>query len=79
MFRVNCPIEVIEWGLEGVDGMIIQNFSSVQPNPLQDTLNNAYFISSDQVSIYDDQTYRIVVRGVDLMEEVHILKIMAHL
>ena len=32
---------LIEWGMESVDGMIVLNLSSVQPNPLQDTLNNA--------------------------------------
>ena len=74
MFGVNRPMEVIEWGLESIDGMIVLNFSSVQSNSLQDTLNNACFISSDQVSPYDNQTYRIVVRGVDLTGEAHILK-----
>ena len=30
MFGVNCPMEVIEWGLESVDGMIVLNFSTTK-------------------------------------------------
>ena len=30
MFEVNCPMEVIEWGLESVDGMIVLNFSTTK-------------------------------------------------
>ena len=51
MFGVNCQMETIEWGMESVSGMIVLSFSSVQANPLQDTLNNAYSLSSDQVSL----------------------------
>lgn len=73
-FGVNCPMRSVEWAIENIDGNLVLNFTSVEPNAVGGVTNNQYFVSTDHVRLNDDEAYRIVVRGVDYSGRLHLLK-----
>lgn len=71
----NCPLQGAHWLVETADGMLVHNVTGVNTAEfIGNMLDNHYFVSSDQVSLYNDETYRIVVRATDHTGEVHILQ-----
>ena len=73
-FGINCPMRSVEWAIENVDGNLVQNFTSVEPHPVGGATSNDYFVSSNQVQLFDNEAYRIIVRGVDYTGRLHLLK-----
>ena len=71
-FGINCPMRSVEWSVQGVDGVVVKNFTEIDLKTAQYS-NNTYSFSTDQV-MYDDETYRLIVRGVDYSGQVHVLK-----
>ena len=79
-FRIgtNCPLASVQWAVESVDGMIVQDYVNVDleaemnGNAVDDT--NTIFVTTDQVQQFDDETYRILLQAVDLAGEVHVLR-----
>ena len=73
----NCPIRSAQWAVESVDGMMAQDYVNVSiPDTvaLGNHVENTFFLNSDQVQLFDDETYRILVQAVDYGGEVHILR-----
>ena len=73
----NCPIRSAQWAVESVDGMMAQDYVNVSiPDTvaLGNHVENTFFLNSDQVQLFDDETYRILVQAVDYSREVHTLR-----
>ena len=72
---VNCPIQRAQWGVESVDGMLAQDYIEVEyvANSLTQ-LNNTFSLTSDQVTLYNDESYRVLFQAVDYSGEVFILR-----
>ena len=47
----------VEWAIENVDGNLVQNFTSVEPHPVGGVTSNDYFVSSNQVQLFDNETH----------------------
>ena len=73
-FGVNCPMKRLEWAVESVDGALVKEFTEIDPNPISEELENTYKLSTDQAQLYEDETYRLLVRGIDYSGEVHVIK-----
>ena len=74
----NCPLASVQWAVESVDGMIVQDYVDIN---LEDETSgdaaddtNTIFVTTDQVQLFDDETYRILLQAVDLVGEVRILR-----
>ena len=72
-FGVNCPIRDGRWAVEGVDGNLTQAYVNLDTVQFQQEFNQ-FHVSSDQVRLYNDETYRILVQVTDFSGEVHILR-----
>lgn len=71
----NCPLQSAHWLVETVDGMLVQNVTNAHAaEPTDNILDNRYFVSSDYINLYNDETYRIVVQATDYTGEVYILQ-----
>ena len=77
---VNCPVREVLWAVESVDGSYVMNFtevtdiSGVRLSQGDDKINNLFFLSTDQLTLYDDETYRVVVRITDVTGREYFLK-----
>ena len=75
-FGTNCPIQQFRWALESADSLIVQDYITTSV-PLQlvtpSLVNNTFFISSDQVDLFNGETYRVLVQATDLTGRVHML------
>ena len=69
---VNCPLASIQWAVEAADGMIVLNFTSV--NIVDGTFNGSYFLSSNDLSLYNCETYRAIVQATDHTGRNYLLK-----
>ena len=69
---VNCPIRMAQWAVESVDGMLAQDYIEVEGLTLD--LNNTFFLTSDRVSLYSDESYRVLFQAVDYSGEAFILQ-----
>ena len=61
-YGINCPLKYIEWSVERADGVITKNISQISV-PSTITLHEVFSISSDQVILQNQETYRLVVQG----------------
>lgn len=60
-YSVNCPLKSLEWAVEGTDGIIVKNFTDI---PLTDNYHEMDFtFSTDQITLYNGETYRLIIRG----------------
>lgn len=73
-FGVNCPIRQGRWAVEGVDGNLTQPYTDLDPFQYQNPLGNVFRVTSDQVVLYEKETYRVLVQVTDYSGEVHILR-----
>ena len=75
---VNCPIRSAQWAVESVDGMLAQDYIEVEPpsstDPLDLSRRNTFFLTSDQVTLYPDESYRVLFQAVDYSGETFILR-----
>ena len=69
---VNCPLESIRWAVEAADGMRVLNFTAVEIS--DSVFNGSYFLSSRDVSLYNDETYRVLVEVTDRSGRIYLLK-----
>ena len=73
-FGVNCPIRHGRWAVASVDGNMTQPYIDLESNQFQTPPGTTYQISSDQVQLFNEETYRILVQVADWNGEVHILR-----
>jgi hypothetical protein len=73
-FGVNCPIRRGRWAVESVDGNLTQAYFDLNIPPFENSVRNTFHVISDQVQLFDDETYRILVQATDFSGEVHILR-----
>ena len=69
---VNCPLESIRWAVEAADGLRVLNFTAVEVT--DEVFNGSYFLSTHDVSLYNDETYRVIVEALDRSSRIHLLK-----
>ena len=72
-FGVNCPMKTLEWSIVGIDGLAMKNFTELELE-VPKYLTNNYEFETDQVMLYDDETYQLIVRGIDYTGQVHVIK-----
>ena len=75
---VNCPIRSGQWAVESVDGMLAQDYIELEvqqdsANPF-DLNSNTFFLNSDRVTLYSDESYRVLFQAVDYSGEIFILR-----
>ena len=78
-FGVNCPIQEYRWAVESADGMMVQGYITtslnLQTSSLLPTLvDNTFPVSTDQIQLYNGETYRVLVQATDLTGRVHVLR-----
>lgn len=73
-FGVNCPIRRGRWAVESADGNLTQSYVDLNIPRFQNPLGNTFHVISDQVQLFHDETYRVLVQVTDLGGEVHILR-----
>ena len=72
---VNCPIQRAQWAVESVDGLLAQDYIEVEDvTDSLNRLNNTFLLSSDRVTLYHDESYRVLFQAVDYSGEVFILQ-----
>ena len=72
---VNCPIQTAQWAVEGVDGILTQDYIEVETSSNSlNTRRNTFFLSSDRVLLYNDESYRVLFQAVDYSGETSILQ-----
>ena len=71
---VNCPIREGRWAVESVDGNLTQPYVYLDINQFQNPIENTFHVFSDQLLLFNDETYRILVQVTDYTGEVHILR-----
>lgn len=71
---VNCPIRRGQWAVESVDGNLSQLYVYLDTSKFQNPLENTFRVTSDQVQLFSNETYRILVQATDFSGEVHILR-----
>ena len=76
---VNCPLRSLHWAVEGIDGLFDMNFTEVSNLQEAQTVtdpnqSNTFQLRSDNLRLYDDQTYRVIVRAFDVTGRRHLLR-----
>ena len=74
---VNCPIRSAQWAVESIDSMLAQDYIEVELQGATDPLDlnrNTIFLASDQVTLYSDESYRVLFQAVDYSGETFILR-----
>ena len=76
---INCPLRSLHWAVEGIDGLFDMNFTEVSNLQQAKTgtdpdVSNTFQLRSDRLRLYDDQTYRVVVRAYDITGRRHLLR-----
>ena len=75
-----CPLRSAEWALEATDGELVQPFVEISNlSPLETGggspySSNTYRVSSDQLALYHNETYRLIVRAFDVTGRRHLLR-----
>jgi len=72
-FGANCPIRSGRWAVESVDGNLTQPYTNLkltEENPPGATIQ----VRTDQVQLFNEETYRVLLQVTDLSGEVHILR-----
>lgn len=71
----NCPLVEAHWAVESTDGELVQDYVAVAiPGFSGDLVDNTFALSTDQLTLHDDETYRLLVQATDHTGEVHILR-----
>ena len=74
-FGVNCPIQEFQWAVESADGLLVQDYVTTATSWQSTTsVNNTFFVTTDQVDLYNGETYRVLVQARDLTGKVHVLR-----
>ena len=69
---INCPLVSIQWAVEAVDGMRVLNFTTA--SVVDSTFNGSYYLSSRDLSLYNGETYRVIVSAIDHTGRTYLLK-----
>lgn len=73
-FGVNCPIRRGQWAVESADGNLTQPYVELNIPRFQNQVRNTFHVISDQVQLFHDETYRVLVQVTDFSGEVHALR-----
>lgn len=72
---INCPIQMARWTVENADGMLAQDYIEHEIPTTEPLSNgNTFFLSSDRITLYHDESYRVLFQGMDYSGEVFILR-----
>lgn len=71
-FGVNCPIRAGQWAVENVDGNLTQPYVDLDIIQFQNSVGNLFHVATDQVQLFSNETYRVLVQVIDFTGEVHI-------
>ena len=76
---INCPLRSLHWAVEGIDGLFDMNFTEVSSlqeaqAEIDPSQSNTFQLRSGNLRLYDDQTYRVIVRTYDVTGRRHLLR-----
>ena len=71
----HCPISYVRWSVEDTNGTVVSDYldALLPPHEGRD-VNNEVLLSTDQVQLYNEETYRVLVQARDMTGEVFILR-----
>ena len=71
----NCPPSYTRWAVEDTSGTVVQEYTDIEvPSPSDGALVRTFYLFSDQVRLYNEESYRILVQAVDYSGEVVVLR-----
>lgn len=72
---INCPLSYARWAVEDTSGTVVQEYADIEvPSPSDGDLVSTFYLFSDQVRLYNEESYRILVQAVDYSGEVVVLR-----
>ena len=71
---VNCPIQTARWAVENADGMLAQDYIELDAATDSFSTGNTFFLSSDRVTLFHDESYRVLLQAVDNSGEAFVLR-----
>ena len=71
----HCPVSYVRWAVEDANGTIVSDYLDYQL-PLHNGryVQNDILLITDQVKLYNEETYRVLVQASDITGEVFILR-----
>ena len=70
----NCPITYARWAIEDANGTVVQDYLDVEIPPQSSGERvNEFALYTDQVRLYNEESYRVLVQAIDYSGEVFIL------
>ena len=72
----HCPVMYTQWAIEDANGTIVQDYIKVELPSLteEDEVNNEFMLSTDQVRLYNEESYRVLVQAIDYTGQIFTLR-----
>ena len=71
----HCPLMYAQWAVEDASGTIVQDYLEVDiPPHTGQEVNNEFALSTDQVELYNEESYRVLLQAIDHTGEIFILR-----
>ena len=71
----HCPISHVRWSIEDASGTIVKDYLELEiPTHDEREVKNQFSLFTDQVQLYNEETYRVLVQASDVTGEVFILR-----
>lgn len=70
-----CPIIYARWSIEDASGTVTQDYNDVNiPSHNPPEINNEFSLYTDQVRLYNEESYRVLVQAMDITGETYSLR-----
>ena len=71
----HCPISYVQWSIEDASGTVVNDYLQLElPIHNGREVKNEFSLFTDQVKLYNEETYRVLVQASDATGEVFILR-----
>ena len=71
----HCPVSYVRWSVEDASGTVVSDYLEVDiPTHNNREVENEFSLFTDQVRLYNEETYRVLVQASDATGEVFILR-----
>lgn len=71
----HCPITYARWSIEDANGTVVHDYLDVEIQPHSSRgINNHFTLYTDQVRLYNEESYRVLVQAIDHTGQVYILR-----
>ena len=70
-----CPITYAHWSVEDANGTTIHDYNDIDiPSHDSREINNEFTLYTDQVRLYNEESYRVLVQAMDITGEIYSLR-----